>query len=79
MAIDQRIRVLGAQNFLGDGNQLVELLPGRGRVPGLPGPVSQAGPGGQGVWVIRAQDALGGRHQLGELVPGPGGVAGLAD
>ncbi len=71
--------MLGAKDALGDRQQRGELGPGRGRVPGLPGPVGQAGARGQGVGVLGAEDALGHRKQRGELVPGGGRVPGLPD
>ena len=39
--------MLGTQHPLLDGQQRGELVPGPGRIPGLPGPAGEAGPGGQ--------------------------------
>ena len=51
--------MLRTEDALGDRQQRGELRPGGGRVARLPGPVGQAGAGGQGVGVLGAEDALG--------------------
>ena len=55
--------MLGAEDPLEDGQQLGELVPGRGRVPRLPGPAGEVGAGGQGVRVLGAEDPLAYRQQ----------------
>jgi hypothetical protein len=77
VAVGQGVGVLRAKDALSYGEQRGELVSRAGRVPGLPGPVGQAGAGSQRVGVLRAEDALGYGEQRGELVPCAGRVPGL--
>jgi hypothetical protein len=73
-AVGERAGVLGAKDPFADRQQRGVLVPGPGRIPGIPGPAGQVAAGGERVGVLGAQDPLEDRHQRGELVPGPGRI-----
>jgi len=67
----QGVQVLSAQDPLANGQKGSELVTGRGRVPGPPGPVGKEEAGSQGdrVWYLRADGAglgrVGARVEMG--------------
>src|SRR5215469_73638 len=71
--------MLVAKDALSYRQQRGELVPGGGSVTGAPGPVGQAGAGGQCIGVLGTKDALSYGQQRRELVPGGGSVTGLTD
>ena len=60
------------------GQQRGVLVPGRGRIPRLPGPVGNAVACGQGAGVRRAEDPHQVGQQRGVLVPGRGCIPRLS-
>jgi hypothetical protein len=70
----QGVGVIGAEDPLADGKQGGELVAGPGRVPRIPGPVSEVRAGDQSVGAVGAADPLEDGQQGCELVAGPSRV-----
>jgi hypothetical protein len=70
--------VLGAHDPLLDGYQGGVLVPGRGRIPRPPGPVSEDGAADQSFRVLGADDLVEDGQQGGVLVAGGGRIPRLS-